>query len=66
MGLNWHGVKFLASVRSGGTDFERMVTIGRQNLHVSLLQVQQILDSYDISHHLDDVPASPEFLQSLC
>jgi hypothetical protein len=67
MGLNWHGVKFLASVRSGGTDFARTVTIGRQNLHVGLPQVRQILDGYRIPNTLDDeaVLASPEFAESI-
>jgi hypothetical protein len=65
MGLNWNGVKFLASVRSGGTDFARTVTIGRQNLHVPLPQVRQILDGYKIPNTLDDkaVLASPEFAE---
>ena len=65
MGLNWHGVKFLASVRSGGTEFARTVTIGRQNLHMGLSQVRQILNGYGIPNTLDDkaVLAAPEFAE---
>ncbi|HET6247962.1 MAG TPA: hypothetical protein VFE47_09725 [Tepidisphaeraceae bacterium] len=54
MGLNWHGAKFLASIRRDGTDFSRAITIGRLNLNVSMPKVRQILDSYAIPHALPE------------
>ena len=53
MGLNWHGVKFLAGSRDG-VDFGRTITIGRLNLNVSLPKVRQILEEYGLPHSLTD------------
>ncbi len=67
MGRNWHGVKFLAHVRRGGVDFSRTVTIGRQNLHISMPHVRQILNGYGLPHALKDrdVLADPEFAEPI-
>ncbi len=67
MGLNWHGVKFLAQARRGGVDFSRTITIGRQNLHISLPHVRQILNGYGLPHTLGDrdVLTSPEFAEPI-
>jgi len=54
MGLNWHGAKFLASVRKDGADFSRSITIGRLNLNVSIPKVRQILDESGLPHTLSD------------
>ncbi|HZL37728.1 MAG TPA: hypothetical protein VFC78_20595 [Tepidisphaeraceae bacterium] len=54
MGLNWHGVKFLAQARRQGADFTRTITIGRLNQNVSNPKVRQILERNGIAHTLTD------------
>ena len=61
MGLNWHGVKFLAQARRSGVDFSRTITIGRLGLYTSIIQVQQVLTSYGLPH--GDVPVSPKYAE---
>ena len=54
MGLNWHGTRFLASIKRDGADFSHTITIGRLNLNVSMAKIRQILDNYAIPHGLTE------------
>src|SRR5688500_11467968 len=54
MGLNWHGVKFLAQAKSSGVDFSRTITIGRLTRNVRLFKVRRLLDECGIPHTLDE------------
>jgi hypothetical protein len=59
MGLDWQGTKFLAEIRRAGVDFARTVTIGRQDRHVSMPKVRQLLEANGLPHTLtnDDMQA---------
>src|SRR6202171_3135289 len=52
MGLNWHGAKFLAQARRDGLDLTRTLTIGRQDRHVSMPKVRQLLEANGLAHTL--------------
>jgi hypothetical protein len=45
VGLDWNGLNFLAEARKGGVNFDRTITLGRQNQYVSAYAVQQIFDA---------------------
>ena len=57
MGLNWHGVKFLAQARRSGADFSRTIMIGRQEFHTPMAKVRQILDAYALPYLMSDLYA---------
>ena len=70
MGLDWQGTKFLAEARGAGLDMTRTLTIGRQDRHVSMPKVRQLLESFGLSHTLTESdmqvetgPADPVFMQ---
>ena len=45
MGLDWNGLRFLAEARTNGVNFERFITLGRQNQYVSAHHVREIFRS---------------------
>jgi SAM-dependent methyltransferase len=62
MGVDWHTARALIAARSSGVDFDRTATLGRQNLHVSLPEIADMLRDYGLpGDRLDLSAPQPEF-----
>lgn len=51
MGLDINGARLLVKAKSLGVDFSESVTLGRQGLHLSIEDLQKILDENGLQEH---------------
>jgi SAM-dependent methyltransferase len=50
MGVDWNTARGLIGARKHGVEFGRMATLGRQNLHVSTADLNELLNRYELSN----------------
>ncbi|MGH8534117.1 MAG: hypothetical protein ACREV1_15720, partial [Gammaproteobacteria bacterium] len=57
MGLDLHGTRVLLYARSLGVSLDRVAMLGRQSLHLSVAELRELLQLFDLSTDAEEVDA---------